>query len=181
MDIFTIGHSTHSWEKFIKILKSFNVEVLADVRSYPGSRYLPHFNKENMQSRVPEIGIEYIHMPKLGGRRRKIAEIDSVLTEGWTHIAFRNYAAYTLTEDYCQGLNELINIAASARVCLMCAESVPWKCHRLLLSNSLSFKGFCVHHIMEENKSTVHEINKYGAKAVLDKMTVIYPKSDQPI
>lgn len=179
MDVFTIGHSTHSQEAFIDILKSYDIKTLVDVRSYPGSRYMPHFNKEFMQEWVAEIGIEYIHLPKVGGRRRKISEIDEALVEGWTHIAFRNYAAYTLTEPFAEGLQSLIDIVNNKRrVCIMCAESVPWKCHRLIISNSLSFKGLKVYHIIDENKSIPHVINRYGARAELHGSKVIYPKID---
>ncbi len=176
MVIYTIGHSTHSWEKFVAMLKSFEIELLADIRSYPGSRYMPHFNRETMVKTIPESGMEYIHMPGLGGRRRNLPEIDESLTEGWKHIAFRNYSAYTLTEDYSKGLEELMEIAKQKTTCIMCAESVPWRCHRLLVSNSLSFKGFCVRHIMDEGKTISHEIDRYGAKTLFDGKNVIYPK-----
>lgn len=177
MEIFTIGHSTHSCEEFISMLKSFEIKTLVDVRSYPGSRHVPQFNKENMAQWVVLADIEYLHMPQLGGRRRKMPEIDDRLVEGWNHIAFKNYAAYTLTQEYQEGLNELAKIVRRTKTCIMCAESVPWKCHRLLISNSLAFEGFCVRHILEENKSVTHQINKYGAKAVFDGKKVIYPKS----
>lgn len=175
MEIFTIGHSTHNKETFLEMIKSFNIEVLVDVRSYPGSKFLPHFNKENMFKWIPENGIEYKHISALGGRRRKPIEDNSVYVAGWTHIAFKNYAAYTLTEEFEKALDSLIEIAKQQRVCIMCAESVPWKCHRLIISNSLFFKNIKVIHIMGKNKFIEHKINKFGAKAEFDGNKVIYP------
>lgn len=175
MEIFTIGHSIHEKDEFLEILKSFNIEMLVDVRSFPGSRYLPHFNKENMQKWVNESGIKYVHLPKLGGRRRKLEEIDENLINGWKHIAFKNYAAYTLTDDFEKALLELIELGKKQKVCIMCAEGVPWRCHRLIISNSLYFKKVKVFHILQKNKAIKHEIDKFGAKPIKKGKTVIYP------
>lgn len=176
MDIYTIGHSTHSIEEFLSLLKAYGIEELVDVRSYPGSRRLPHFNKENMEKWVSENGIVYTHMPGLGGRRKKNPEIDPALVAGWRNTSFQNYAAYSLTEEYEQALQDLIALEKEKRVCYMCSESVPWRCHRLLVSNNLTLKGLTVHHIMTEKKTILHEIGMYGAKAVIDGSTLIYPK-----
>lgn len=175
MNIYTIGHSTHTKEQFLSMLHFFEVRILADVRSYPGSRHVPQFNKEDMQIWLAEGGIKYIHIPKLGGRRRKIDEIDNSKVEGWDNIAFRNYSAYTLTDEFAQGLAELIDIAEHNTTCIMCAESVPWRCHRLILSNSLVAEGVHVMHIIDNNAQD-HEINKYGAPAVMSGSKLIYPK-----
>ena len=176
MDIYTIGHSTHSEEEFIYILKAYRIETLIDIRSYPGSKYVPQFNKENMELWIPENEIKYIHMSKLGGRRGKIKEVDEELISGWRQEAFKKYAAYTLTEEYKEGIKELIAIAENERVCYMCAESLPWRCHRLLVSNTLVSMGFNVYHIMSETKTIKHELNKYGAKAIEKDGRIIYPK-----
>lgn len=97
LDIYTIGHSTHRQEAFLAMLHTFHIEVLVDVRAYPGSRYLPHFNKKNMEIWLPENKIDYVHMRELGGRRRKNLSVDESLVAGWRHDSFRNYAAYALT------------------------------------------------------------------------------------
>lgn len=175
-DIYTLGHSTHSQEEYLYMLKAFNIETLIDVRSYPGSRYMPHFNKENMEKWIVTNGIRYLHMPQLGGRRRSLKGIDENLINGWEHIAFRNYAAYTLTDEYEQGIDELIEIARVERVCYTCAESVPWKCHRSIISNTLTLKGFKVYHIMSATKIDLHEIGRYGAKGIISDGKLIYPK-----
>lgn len=176
MKIFTIGHSTHSQEKFVHILKTYEIKTLVDVRSYPGSRYIPHFNKERIHNWLEENGIKYIHLPGLGGRRKHIENIDYSLVEGWTHSAFRNYAAYTLTEDFEKSLSELINIAKDSTTCIMCAESLPWQCHRLIISNNLIFKNVKIFHIINE-KTIPHELNRYGAYTTFSNSKVIYPKN----
>ena len=176
MDIYTIGHSTHSIEEFISLLKTYEIELLVDVRSYPGSNYMPQFNKENMEKWVPENGIEYMHMPSLGGRRKKNHDIDESLVDGWRNTSFQNYAAYSLTKEYEEALGELISLEKEKRVCYMCSESVPWRCHRLIISNNLALKGLTVHHIMTEKKTILHEIGMYGATPVKEDGTLIYPE-----
>ena len=108
MDMYTIGHSTHEQGEFIGILKTYHIEILVDVRSYPRSNYVPQFNKENMEKWIPGNGIEYIHMKELGGRRKAIEDIDEDLVSGWEKKAFRNYAEYSLTDEYERGINKLI-------------------------------------------------------------------------
>lgn len=176
MDIYTIGHSTHSKEEFLSVLHYFSINVLVDVRSYPGSRHVPHFSKQSMQFWLPEEGISYMHIPKLGGRRHSENEQDASLTEGWDNQAFRNYSAYTLSEEYEQGLLELLDIAKVKLVCIMCAEGVFWRCHRMLISNSLVVRGVQVLHIMDGCKVEAHQLNRYGAKASILGEKVIYPK-----
>ena len=168
MDIYSIGHSTHSSEEFIDLLKTYKIETLVDIRSHPGSKHMPQFNKGNIEKWVPNHGIRYLHMPELGGRRKKNREIDESLIDGWRNRSFRNYAAYSLTEDYENGISDLMAIEGKERVCYMCSESVPWRCHRLIVSNTLALKGVTVHHIMTEKKIILHEIGMYGAKAVIE-------------
>lgn len=177
MDIYTIGHSTHSEEEFISILKSYEIEVLVDVRSYPGSKYVPQFNKENMEIWIPENDIEYIYMKELGGRRKGNKDLDQSLIDGWENVAFRNYAGYTLTPEYEDGIKELIHIGEKKITCYMCSESVPWRCHRLLISNTLVLREIDVYHIMSETKTITHELGMYGASPVVIEGTkIIYPK-----
>lgn len=176
MDIYTVGHSTHSQEEFVSILKAYDIEVLVDVRSYPGSKYVPQFNKENMEKWIPENSIEYIHMKELGGRRKGRKDLDELLINGWQNTAFRNYAGYTLTPEYEEGINRLISIGEKKRVCYMCSESVPWRCHRLLISNTLVLRGINVYHIMTESKTITHELGMYGAIPVIKGSRLIYPK-----
>jgi len=176
MEVFTIGHSTHSLEEFTAMLRSFEIEVLADVRSFPGSRHMPHFNRETLAPYIQSLGMEYIHMPEIGGRRREIPGIDPSLIGGWRHIAFRSYAAYTLTEEFARGLDALMAVSRRAKTCIMCAESVPWRCHRQIIADNLSFRGFTVKHIMDEDKTIPHTPGRFGAAAKWDGERVIYPE-----
>lgn len=175
MRIYTVGHSSLDISKFCKILKSFGIEKIIDVRSYPGSRYVPQFNKETLGDEFKKEGIEYEHFSKLGGRR-KSCSIDNTLIEGWKNESFRNYASYTLSDEYEEGINELIEEGKKKTVAIMCAESVPWKCHRLLISNNLTNKGVEVIHIMGEGQSEMHQMNKYGAKTEKREGKIIYPE-----
>lgn len=174
--LFTIGHSTLKKAQFTEALKAYKIERLIDIRSHPGSRHMPHFNKENMQVWLPQCDIEYEHMPNLGGRRRNIEGIAQRDIEGWKNISFRNYSAYTLTDDFADALKKLAAEAQKQAVCIMCAESVPWRCHRLLVSNSLTHLGFEVYHILSAHNAELHELNKYGAKVVIDNERITYPK-----
>lgn len=177
MQIYTIGHSTLEFGEFAAALQSFGVQKLIDVRSIPGSRYVPQFNREQLADLLAGEGIAYAHFPKLGGRRKgRPGDFEAV--SGWKNSSFRNYAAYTLTEDYEEGIAELLAEAQAQRVCIMCAESVPWRCHRLLVSNTLYQRGVKVTHIMGPGKAMAHEWNRYGARAVLRGSAVIYPAED---
>jgi uncharacterized protein (DUF488 family) len=151
--IYTIGHSTHTLEEFVVMLKSFNIELLADIRSFPGSRKFPHFNKENLAASLAEKNIEYIHLKNLGGRRK--VNPDSCNT-GWRVAAFRGYADYMETENFKKAIEELEKIASQKRVAYMCAEAVWWRCHRSLVSDYLKNEGWTVLHIMDVGKSTEH-------------------------
>ncbi|MGN6264998.1 MAG: DUF488 domain-containing protein [Ginsengibacter sp.] len=151
--IYTIGHSTHTLEEFIAMLKSFNIELLADIRSFPGSRKFPHFNKENLPASLAENNIEYIHLKNLGGRRK--VNPDSCNT-GWRVAAFRGYADYMETENFKKAIKELEQIASTKSVAYMCAEAVWWRCHRSLVSDYLKNEGWTVLHIMGVGKSTEH-------------------------
>ncbi len=151
--IYTIGHSTHTLEEFIAMLKSFNIELLADIRSFPGSRKFPHFNKENLPASLAENNIEYIHLKNLGGRRK--VNPDSCNT-GWRVAAFRGYADYMETESFKKAIHELEQIASTKRVAYMCAEAVWWRCHRSLVSDYLKNEDWTVLHIMGVGKTTEH-------------------------
>jgi len=151
--VWTIGHSTLPIEEFINRLKSFDIEVLADVRSFPGSRRYPHFNQENLSSALPGVQICYQHFRELGGRRR--ARPDS-LNVAWRNESFRGYADYMETAQFRSAIEQLLAIAAERRVAIMCSEVVWWRCHRSLISDYLKVKGMDVIHIMGKGKSEPH-------------------------
>lgn len=174
MKIFTIGHSTLSIDDFIGLLKENKIEMVVDVRSHPGSRYVPWFNSERLKASLVESGIKYCHMSVLGGRKKSCVKEHFALVRGWENESFLNYASYTLTDDYEKGIDELIEKSTQKQSVVMCAESVPWRCHRVLISNTLLARGVDVYHIMN-NGVIKHSLNKYGAFAVIEKGKVLYP------
>ena len=155
--IWTIGHSTRTLDGFIAMLKSFEIELVADIRSFPGSRRYPHFNKEALIISLPENNIEYTHLVKLGGRKKP--HNDSHNT-GWRVAAFRGYADYMETENFNDGINNLEFLGTKKRVAYMCSEAVWWRCHRSLVSDYLKFNGWTVMHIMGLGKAEEHPYTK---------------------
>lgn len=151
--IWTIGHSTHTLEELVAMLNSFEIKLLADIRSFPGSRKFPQFNKENLEVSLPENGIEYVHLKKLGGRRKVNPDSKNI---SWRHLAFRAYADYMETSDFKEGIEELEKIAQQQRTAYMCSEAVWWRCHRSMVSDYLKSKGWKVMHIMAIEKEEEH-------------------------
>ena len=151
--IWTIGHSTRPLVGFMAMLHLFQIEVVADIRSYPGSRKFPQFNKEALQISLPENKIQYIHLKDLGGRRK--VNPDSKNTS-WRHPAFQGYADYMETESFKEGLKELEGIALKKRTAYMCSEALWWRCHRSMVSDYLKVNGWKVMHIMDIGKEDEH-------------------------
>ena len=151
--IWTIGHSTRDINMFISILKSFQIESIIDVRSYPGSRKFPQFNKENLEIILPQNGIQYIHIKKLGGRRTVNPNSKNI---SWRNLSFRAYADYMETNSFHEGIVDLEQIALTKRVAYMCSEAVWWRCHRSMISDYLKSIGWDVMHIMDINKAVEH-------------------------
>ena len=151
--IWTIGHSTRSPEGFLELLSMHEIGLLIDIRSFPGSRRYPHFNKESLSVFLREHGIDYKHMAGLGGRRKP--DKDSVNT-AWRHPSFRGYADYMQTAEFQQQINIVEELAQSVKTAYMCSEAPWWKCHRALVSDSLKIRGWDVLHIMEKGKLTEH-------------------------
>lgn len=181
MEIFTVGHSTHTKEEFLKLLKDANIESLVDVRAFPGSRKFPHFHIDEMKKWLPEAEIDYTHIKELGGRRNKSKEIDHEVNDAWNNQSFHNYADYTLEEDFHKGLEELKSLAEDKTVAYCCAERHPSRCHRLLISNWLSLNGWKVKHIIDgpHGKTEIvdHKPGQWGATPVKDEQgEVIYPE-----
>jgi len=152
-EIWTIGHSTRSFEELATILHSFNIDVLADVRHYPGSRKFPHFNKEELETSLSQKGIAYRSLTKLGGRRKPRPDSKNTV---WRNEAFRGYADYMETEEFAQGISELTEMALVKRTVYMCSEAVWWRCHRALISDHLKSCGWKVMHIMKEGRADEH-------------------------
>jgi uncharacterized protein (DUF488 family) len=152
--IWTIGHSTRTIDIFISLLQEHGIKVLADVRSLPGSKRYPQFNKEALANSLGKTGIRYEHFPELGGRRK--AKLDSKNT-AWRNESFRGYADYMDTEEFHNGVKRLLDLADDAGpVAIMCAEAAWWRCHRSLISDYLKSRGSEVTHILDKNKIEQH-------------------------
>lgn len=177
MQLYTIGHSTHTQEEFLALLQEYKIEILVDIRRFPGSKHVPWFNQENMEKWLPDHGIQYIHLKELGGKRGKNKDIDESLIAGWENTFFRNYASYSLTDDYDKGIEGLISLSQKATLVYMCSEAVPWRCHRLFVSNTLVTEGHLVYHIMSKTKVIKHELGMYGADPEIKNHKIIYPSS----
>lgn len=173
--VWTIGHSTRTAEAFAGLLRGEGIELVADVRSYPGSRTNPQFGRATMRGWLDDTGIGYRHLAALGGRRNK-QDADPEINAGWHNAAFRNYADYTRTPAYEDGIAELLDLAGGRRVACMCSEALPWRCHRLLIANTLTARGVKVRHIMGDHEVETHELGRWGAPPrVHDDGTVTYP------
>ena len=143
--MWTIGHSTRTFEELVALLRAHGIDTLVDVRTVPRSRRHPHFTKDALAASLPEAAIAYVHMPGLGGLRK--AQPGSPNT-GWRTDAFRGYADYMQTEEFARHLDALTALAKNARLSVMCAEAEPWRCHRNLLADALVVRDIQVRHIV---------------------------------
>jgi uncharacterized protein (DUF488 family) len=172
MKLFTIGHSTHSLERFLAQLAPHGIEALVDIRRFPGSRKFPQFNQDDLARALQKVGIEYHWLETLGGRRGKRRDGSSTVNLGLHNAGFRNYADYMLTEEFQDGVAKLLEVTRRKRTALMCAEGLFWRCHRRLVSDFLMAKGIGVHHIMPTGESRPHTLT---SGAVIDGANVTYP------
>jgi uncharacterized protein (DUF488 family) len=153
LTVWTVGHSTRSIEEFLSLLTSFQIQVLIDVRTFPGSRRYPQFNKERLNASLADAGIDYLHFPDLGGRRR--AKPDS-LNMAWRNESFRGYADYMETEAFRAAIDRLVEVARKRHCVVMCAEALWWRCHRSLISDYLKVRDANIVHITGAGKSEGH-------------------------
>lgn len=167
LTIWTIGHSTRTIEDFLELLRAHKIELLVDVRHFPGSRRFPHFNKEPLANCLRKVGIEYHHLPKLGGRRRSRPNSQNT---AWRNEAFRGYADHMETETFAQGITSLLGLAAKKRVAIMCAEAVWWRCHRGLIADYLKAQGHRVLHIQSATKAEEHPFTA-AARMLIGKLS----------
>ena len=169
LTVLTIGHSTRTLEEFLSILKAHGVERLVDVRSIPKSRRVPQFNSDALAASLREQGIEYVHLKILGGLRH--AKKDSV-NLGWRNASFRGYADYMASAEFRDGLERLLQLARQKRTAIMCAEAVPWRCHRSLIGDALLVRGVHVEDIMSATSARPHEMTPFARFNGLD---IVYP------
>src|SRR5919198_3216439 len=180
--VFTIGHSNRKWSDFIFMLKDNNVDVLVDVRRYPGSRACPQFNKEKMTTELRKENVSYVHIEKLGGRRNKLDvkgdRCDSNSNNnGWKNKGFRVYADYMATSSFREGVNELLSLMKKyPNLAIMCAEAVPWRCHRRMIADYLIMvEGISVFDILgDKQQPASHELTPFAH--LIDNKIITYPK-----
>ncbi|MCW4045071.1 MAG: DUF488 domain-containing protein [Candidatus Bathyarchaeota archaeon] len=167
--VLTVGHSTRTLPEFIAILKAHSVALVVDVRTVPRSRHNPQFNKETLPDALKAEGIRYIHMPELGGLRRAIS--DSV-NKAWRNKSFRGYADYMQSREFTDNLLKLMALARENRAAVMCAEALPWRCHRILISDALTVRHIKVEHILNSEQKFNHELSP---SAVVEGTKITYP------
>ena len=167
--VLTIGHSTRTLEEFIGLLRAHGATRVVDVRTVPRSRHNPQFDEASLPGSLKEIGLGYVHMPGLGGLRH--AKRDS-LNPGWRNASFRGYADYMQTPDFLQSLDEMIRLANQERIVLMCAEAVPWRCHRSLIADALLVRGIRTEDIMSPTRRQIHTLTPF---AKVQGATITYP------
>ena len=157
--ILTIGHSTRTIETFIELLQAHGVRRLVDVRTIPRSRHNPQFNRDTLPKTLRHAGIAYKHIEELGGLRH--ARRDSPNT-GWHNSSFRGFADYMQTPEFAAGLETLLQTAEGKQIAIMCAEAVPWRCHRSLIADALKVRGCPVEHIMSTSRTQPHSLTSFA-------------------
>ncbi len=158
-ELLTVGHSNRELPDFLELLRAHKIELLADVRTVPRSRHNPQFNRETLPASLAAAGIGYTHLPGLGGLRKPRSDSRNT---GWRNLSFRGYADYMQTPEFHQNLNALIRLAGEHRTAIMCAEAVPWRCHRSLIADALTAGGVEVYHILSPTKADRHKLTKFA-------------------
>jgi uncharacterized protein (DUF488 family) len=168
--LYTIGHSTHPIEIFLRLLAQHEIALLVDVRSFPSSRRWPHFNHDELKASVKRAGASYEWLKVLGGRRRSSLH-DSPHT-AWQHVAFRSYADYGDTAEFAAGIEQLSELAATRRTAIMCSEGLWWRCHRRIIADHMTVRGWHVRHIMPDGRLAAHPLADFarvdGARIIYD-------------
>jgi uncharacterized protein (DUF488 family) len=167
--VLTIGHSTRTLEEFVQLIEVYGLTLVVDVRAVPRSRHNPQFNKETLPTILKHYGVRYIHMPEIGGLRHPKHE--SVNT-AWKNSGFRGYADYMQTQEFTDSLLKIVALARENRLALMCAEALPWRCHRNLISDALVVRYIKVEHIISKDGVIDHELNSL---AQVEGTKITYP------
>ena len=173
--VYTVGHSTRSAEEFVALLGAHRVRTLVDVRTIPRSRHNPQFNAEALPNTLAAAGIAYVHMPALGGLRRPKADSANA---GWRNLSFRGYADYMQTPAFAAAVGELIALARSRPTAIMCAEAVPWRCHRSLIADALLVRGVPALEIVSATRTTPHALTRF---ARVSGTAITYPAEEPPL
>jgi uncharacterized protein (DUF488 family) len=168
--LFTIGHSTHPFDGFLKLLSRHEIEALADIRRFPSSRKYPHFNRDCLAAALPQAGVEYRWLEAMGGRRKKSGGLPRNL--GLRNESFRNYADSMTTPEFREAVGRLLELARRKRTAYMCSEGLFWRCHRRLVSDYLLVQGYAVQHILPTGELRPHTLTE-GAR--IDGGELSYP------
>ncbi|MGV3774667.1 MAG: DUF488 family protein [Verrucomicrobiales bacterium] len=171
--IFTVGHSTRSLEEFVSLLQGHDVSRLVDVRTVPRSRTNPQFNRDTLPESLHRFGISYIHVPELGGLRKTNKDSPN---GGWRNLSFRGYADHMMTAEFEVGLSQLIHWLPTERMALMCAEAVPWRCHRSMIADALIVRGIAVEELLSPAKRQPHKLTSF---AKVDGTVITYPPYEE--
>jgi len=172
--VFTVGHSTLSIDDFVALLATYGIETVVDIRTVPRSRRNPQFNADALPQALKAHGIEYVGLPGLGGLRKPSKESPN---KGWRNNGFRGYADYMQTPAFSDGLDALIDISRHKRAAIMCAEAVPWRCHRSLVADALEVRGVPAVEILSPTGSRLHKLTPF---AEVHGTSLTYPPSDDP-
>lgn len=167
--LFTLGHSTLPIERFIALLRTYGIERLVDIRTVPRSRHNPQFNGDALADALKPENIDYVPLPALGGLRHAHKGSPNI---GWRNTGFRGYADYMQTEAFEEGLGTLIHMSRQKRTAIMCAEAVPWRCHRSLVADALSVRGILAVEILSESSYRMHKLTSF---AQVQGMRITYP------
>ena len=172
--VLTIGHSTRTLVSFIELLKVNKITAVIDVRTIPRSRHNPQFNKDVLPDELSRIGIGYLHMEGLGGLRHPVLDSPN---NAWRNASFRGFADYMLTKEFEDQIETLLNLAGKEQIVLMCAEAVPWRCHRSLIADALLVRGLSVEHIFGRGERRLHTLTPW---AEVQGTMITYPRKDSP-
>jgi uncharacterized protein (DUF488 family) len=155
----TVGHSNRPLEGFLRLLRAHQVTLVVDVRKKPGSRRNAQFNRDTLSNGLHEAGIGYVHLPGLGGSRRRTPSSPNA---GWKNASFQGYADYMLTPEFERSLEDLLTLARGHRIAVMCAEAVPWRCHRSLIADALVVRAVAVEHILSASRTQPHVLRPWA-------------------
>jgi uncharacterized protein (DUF488 family) len=167
--IYTVGHSTRTIEDFAKLIKAYGIEIVVDVRTIARSRHNPQYNEDTLRTSLKEQNISYIHMEGLGGLQHTTK---ASVNQAWENLSFRGYADYMQTPEFVENLHQLIQLASEKQTVIMCAEAVPWRCHRSLIGDALTIRHIPVEDIMSEKSSKHHKVTSF---AHVEGETITYP------
>ena len=169
----TIGHSTRALEDFSRLLLESAVKRVVDVRMVPRSRHVPQFNRETLPAQLSMVGIGYVHMAGLGGLRRPLKDSPNM---GWRNSSFRGFADYMQSKEFEESLQALIGLSERERIALMCAEALPWRCHRSLIADALVVRDVCVQHVLGPSRLLPHALTSW---AKVDGIRITYPSLEK--